>query len=185
MKNILALVLLTISSFACSSDENTATNESPNEETLTHRYTFTVSGNGIENVTFTKEIPFNDFGGGLSYMEPENNYVMVSAFLQNQNPGINVNFVYINDVIQDLARKEMTNQDTSSLFVTFQHNNENYVLESISGTCNSQLLALFPFSSSSGKSSFKIDFSGTFGIRGFPNDPRQFQITGEIEVYNN
>lgn len=183
MKKLALLILVFSSLLACSSDDSSPNGETPSDGM--HRYTFTVTGNGIDDVTFTKEIPLDDFGGGMSYFEPENNYEMVFAYLQNQNPGINVHFVYINDEIQPLARKELTNQDTSSLFVTFEHDNTNYVLESISGTCESHLLEIFPFSGSSGKSSFKINFSGTFGIRGFPDDPREFQVSGEIELYNN
>lgn len=185
MKNVLSLLLISLSFLSCSSDDDSAPNGDPSDPTLTHRYTYTVSGNGIDNVTFTKEIPFDEYGGGMAYFEPENNYEMVSAFLENRDPGINVHFVYINDEIQPLARKEPINQDTSSLYVAFVHENQNYFLESVSGTCQSQLLEIFPFSGSSGKSSFKVSFSGTFGIRGFPDDPREFQIAGEIEVYNN
>ena len=184
MKSFFLPILISMLLFSCSSDDNNATDDDINTG-LTHRYTYTVTGNGLSDVTFTEEIPFDDYGGGMSYFEPENNYEMVSAFLQNREPGINVNFVYINDEIQPLARKEQTNQDTSSLYVTFEYEGDDYVLESVSGTCESQLLEIFPFSDSSGKSSFKVSFSGTFGIRGFPNDPREFQISGEIEVYNN
>ncbi len=185
MKTFLTFLLLSATILSCNSSDDEIPSETPVITNPTHRYSFTVSGNGIENRTFTEEIPFNDYGGGLSYFEPENNYKMVSAFLQNRNPGINVHFVYLSDIIQPLASKELTNQDTSSLFVVFEHENQQYALESVSGTCESLLLELFPFSNSSGKSSFKIRFSGTFGIRGFPNDPRQYQVTGEIEVYNN
>lgn len=183
MKKVLALLLISISFISCSSDKDDTIDETDSKPT--HRYTFTVSGEGINNVTYTKEIPFEEYGGGLAYFEPENNYEMVFAYIENRDPGINVHFVYINDEIQPLARKELDNQDTSSLFVVFKHNNQQYVLESISGTCESHLLDIFPFSADSGKSSFKIDFSGTFGIRGFPNDPRRFQVTGQIELYNN
>src|SRR5690606_15461325 len=106
----------------CSSDDATP-NEDPIDSDLVDRYEYTVTGHGIDGVTFTKVLP-DQAGGGLSYREPENNYVMVSAFLENRDPGINVHFVYLNDIIQPLARKELTNQETSSLFVKFEHDNQ-------------------------------------------------------------
>jgi hypothetical protein len=186
VKFLLLLTLISMSLLACSSDNS---NNPQDEEDLqtgqNHRYSFTVSGNGINNESFTTEIPFEDHGGGMSYFEPDNDYVMVYVYLNNRNPGIRVSFVYLNDVIQPLAVNELTNQNTSVVFVNFSHQGQNYTLESVSGTCVSHLVETFPFGAlDSGKSTFKIGFSGTF--RNIFDHSQTFQITnGEIEVYNN
>lgn len=178
--------MISFSFVACSSDDNSSPDEgNPTDPNPNHRYTYTVTGNGIDGVTFTKEIPYEDHGGGMAYFEPENDYVMVSAYHQNNNPGIKANFVYLNDVIQPLALNETTNQDTSVIFVNFTHQGQNYTLESVSGSCVSHFVETFPFGvTNSGKSTFKIGFSGTF--RNIVNINQTFQITaGEIEIYNN
>ncbi len=188
IKQLLILMVISLSFAACSSsDDNNPDNNSDDNPTgpnPTHRYTYTVTGNGINGETFTTEISFNDHGGGLSYIEPENDYLMVSVYLNNRDPGIRVSFVYLNDVIQPLALNELTNQNTSVVFVNFSHQGQNYTLESVSGECTSHFVETFPFSTNSGKSTFKIAFSGTFRNR--LNHSQTFQITeGEIEMYNN
>lgn len=184
MKNVLTLLLLTLSFLSCSSDGN-ETIQNPTDPSPNHRYTYTVSGNGLENVTFSKEIPFDNHGGGMAYFEPENDYVMVSVLHTNNNPGIRTNFVYLSDVIQPLSVNETTNQNTSVIFVNFEYQGQNYTLESVAGECTSHLLETFPFGiTNSGKSTFKVSFSGTF--RNIVNYNQIFQITeGEIEVFNN
>ncbi|SRR5690606_2875353 len=190
MKNIkttIGILFFTLLFTSCSSDDsNSGGNpEDPTDPNPTHRYTYTVSGNGIDNEVFTTEIPFDEHGGGMSYFEPENDYVMVSVFLNNRNPGIRVNFVYLDDVIQPLALNELTNQDTSVVFVNFSYQGQNYTLESVSGNCVSHFVETFPFGAlDSGKSTFKIGFSGTF--RNIFDHQQVFEITqGEIEMYNN
>lgn len=173
---------------SCSSDDNNPENNSEDNPTganPAHRYTYTVSGNGIDNEVFTTEIPFDEHGGGLFYVEPENDYLMVSVYLNNRNPGIRTYFVYLDDVVQPLAVNELTNQDTSVVFVNFSYQGQNYTLESVSGNCVSHFVETFPFGIlDSGKSTFKIGFSGTF--RNIFDHQQVFEITqGEIEMYNN
>lgn len=183
-RHLLILMAVSLSFVACSSDDNNNQGEDPADPNPNHRYTYTVTGNGIDGVTFTKEILFDDHGGGMAYFEPENDYVMVSVYLNNLEPGIYTKFVYLNDVIQPLAINEFNNQDTSTVSIYFHHQGQNYTLESVSGECTSHFVETFPFAPNSGKSTFKVGFSGTF--RNILNHDQTFQITeGEIEVYNN
>lgn len=183
MKRFFLPILIFMGLLSCSSDDSQTPEENPTNQD--HRYTYTVSGEGISGETYTKVIPFEDHGGGMAYFEPENDYVMVSVIHTNNNPGIRTNFVYLNDVIQPLAINESTNQDTSVIFLNFTYQGQVYNLESVSGTCISQYVETFPFGvTNSGKSTFKISFSGTF--RSITDYNQTFQITeGEIEVYNN
>lgn len=185
-KKFLAFAVISFSLAACSgSDDNNDPANPQGDANPTHRYTFTVNGNDVNNETYAFEIPFEDHGGGMAYFEPENNYTIVSAYHQNNNPGIKADFVYLDDVIQPLALNETDNQDTSVIFLNFTHQGQNYTLESVSGTCISHFMETFPFGvTNSGKSSFKVGFSGIF--RNIVNINQTFQITaGEIEVYNN
>ncbi|MGJ8591156.1 MAG: hypothetical protein ACSHXF_01335 [Aquaticitalea sp.] len=181
----LFMMVIALSFVSCSSEDDSNPEETIPDQNPAHSYTYTVTGNDIEGVSFIKEIPYEDHGGGMAYFEPENNYVMVSALHTNNNPGIRSNFVYLNDVIQPLAINESTNQNTSVIFVNFEHQGQNYNLESVSGQCTSHLLETFPFGiTNSGKSTFKISFSGTF--RNMTNHSQIFEVTeGNIEVYNN
>jgi hypothetical protein len=184
IKHFLYLLMISFSFVACSSDDNSSPDEDdPTDPNPNHRYTYTVTGNGIDGVTFTKEIPYEDHGGGMAYFEPENDYVMVYVYLNNLDPGIYTKFVYLNDVIQPLAINEFNNEDTSTVSIYFHHQGQNYTLESVSGTCVSYFVETFPFGGNSGKSTFKIGFSGTF--RNITNPDQTFEITaGEIELYN-
>ena len=186
IKKFIAFAVLSVSLIACSgSDDNNDPGAPQGDDNPTHRYTFKVNGNDIANATFAFEIPYDDHGGGLAYFESENDYVVVSAYHQNNDPGIKADFVYLGDFIQPLALNETDNQDTSVIFVNFTHQGQNYTLESVSGTCTSYFMETFPFGvTNSGKSTFKVGFSGTF--RNIVNINETFQITeGEIEVYNN
>lgn len=62
---ILFLILVTL--FSCSSDDSEAPTEKPIGSNVFHRCTFTVSGSGIDDVTYIKEIPFDEDGGVMSY----------------------------------------------------------------------------------------------------------------------
>lgn len=177
------IMVALLASSCSSSDDSPAPEETPINQD--HRYTYTVSGQNINGETYNKVIPFEDHGGGMAYFEPENDYVMVSVLHNNNNPGIRTNFVYLDDMIQPLAINEPTNQDTSVIFLNFTYQGQAYTLESVSGTCTSNYVETFPFGvTNSGKSTFKIGFSGTF--RNILDYTQTFEVTdGYIEVYNN
>ena len=186
VKNLILLFALIFPIVACSKKEEDKPNNGIQEPSsnLKHRYTYTITGGGINSETFTLEIPLNEHGGGLSYFDQANNYVMVSVMHNNKTPGIRVNFVYLNDVIQPLSVNELTNQNTSVIFLNFNYQGQNYTLESVSGTCVSYKVETFPFGLDSGKSSFKIGFTGTF--RNILDHSQLFDVSnGEIEVHNN
>lgn len=176
------LLFLVIAASACSDDDggNVIVNdEDPVIEKRAY-FTFTVNGNGLDGVTFTKEYEVDEHGG-IAYMEPENNYESVTANYNAEVPGVKATFVYLDGIIQPMAINENTNEDTSNVEVIFEHNGQTYQVQSTYGNCVSQNMEIFTITDSFGKAAFKVNFSGSFmPYVGTVSEP--FEITGEVEI---